>query len=390
MTSTYTLYGFTKSKSTNIENCMLFYEDYTNENSLHTYSTSYYKGNYFLNDFPMKMSDFEYIVKITIDTKQVYIIRSSKDIIKGFQDKQGIVNQKLLEEHNQQPINGFILYDIRTSTKDNYIPYLYLNKKCILDSRIIKRKTPIQRLWISYEKCDTYDNFECIDSQSCVLKLDENENPINFNKPLSFEDIMNIPPQNVIGCESSRKLNQLSLVNMRKVLISYKCYALTEYETQPYNTYQINNRPKPLGLWFAVGDEWLNFMLENKFNINKYKYLYEVVYNKNKLIIINDLKDLYLFSQQYGIKDNKYVSGIAWEKVVSTTKKSGIIIHPNLKTILFNYKMFATNDFDFMHYFNDMEWYLTWDVSSGVIWKKDGLKSFKLIYKQDEGKFIDY
>ena len=65
-----------------------------------------------------------------------------------------------------------------------------------------------------------------------------------------------------------------------------------------------------------------------------------------------------------------------------------VVIHPNLKKIIKDYKMLYS--FDFRHYFKDMEWYLTWDVSSGVIWYKKGFKSFKLIYKQDPGVLIDY
>lgn len=391
--STYTFYGCTNIRSVNPENCLVFFEDYTDDKSLHSYSTSYYKGNHFLNDIPMKPTDFQYIVEIVVDTSRTYIVRNSKDIIKNFQDKQGQVNYDILTKHLKKPINGFILYDINVPHKTTYIPYILLNKKCVISSKLIKKRTPLNRVWVSVEDCDSYNHFQCVDSETCTLKFDKKTNhKQHITQPLGLSAILKMASSNkVVGCMSSKTVVGLPLSKLHRVLIPYKYYTLTEFETEPYNVYQYNHeRPKPLGLWFAGGDEWVKYVVDNDFNTTKYKYLYEVVVKKDKMIYISDLKDLYEFSEKYGVRSAKYVSGIAWDKVITNTKKYGIIIHPNLKTMLFDFKVSNVIDFDYYHYFKDMEWYLTWDVSSGVVWNKKGFKSFKLIYKLDEGKLVDY
>lgn len=386
--NTYTFYGLTNVRSANPQHCLMFYERFDDEQSLRTYSTSYYQGNHFLNNIPMKLSDFEYIIEIVVDTNQTYIVKRSKEIVKNFLQKNGRVNYDILEQHFQKPVKGVILYDIGVPRNTNFIPYVLLDKQCIISTKILKKRTTLNRLWRSTEKCDTDNIFECIDGDSCVLKFDKvDDRKKKSSKPLLFEDISKFK-STVVGCELSKTLHKLPLSKLKQILIPYKYYAFTDYETEPYNIYQYGRGFKPLGLWFAVGDEWLQFIINNKYK-NNYKYLYEVVVDKSKMIFISDLKDLYQFSQQYGVRDTETstVYDIAWDRVVKSTKKSGLIIHPNLKSIIFKYK---TNGYNALLYFKDMEWYLTWDVSSGVIWNKNGFKTFQLIYKKDEGKLIDY
>lgn len=68
------------------------------------------------------------------------------------------------------------------------------------------------------------------------------------------------------------------------------------------------------------------------------------------------------------------------------TGKSGIIINTNFKQLY--------NTYDKRHqieqYFKDIEWYITWDVASGSIWRKNGIKKMTLIYKREEGRVIPY
>ena len=225
--SSYTFYGFTNTKSTNLQNCLMFYEDYNDQGSLHTYSTSYYQSNHFLNEIPMKFTDFEYIVKVIVDTNQTYIVRSSKDIIKNFQTKGGRVDYDIVIKHLQKHVKGFILYDINVPKKTNYIPYMFLPKKCIISAKLFKKRIPFKRLWISMEDCNTYNNFQCVDSQSCVLKFSKNNNSKPITRPLQFKDILKYKSE-VIGCESSETFDKLPLSKLNKILIPYKYYAFTE------------------------------------------------------------------------------------------------------------------------------------------------------------------
>lgn len=391
MTYTFVLYGFTNKESKKIEDCLIFYEDFSNPQSLCTYSTRFYQNHYFLNEIPLKFEDFDYVVEIVVDMNTTYIVKHSKDLIKNLQNKDGVVNIKFLSKLLKRTINGFILFDIKTSNTNPYIPYLHLEKQCVVRSKIFKKRMPMDRMWTSVENCQKYDRFKCINSNSCKLKYDiiPKTAQKSTTKPLTFTDLMNMTFPKIIGCEDS-KFKSLMLEDLHKVLIPYKLYTLTEYETKPYRTYQSASHIKPIGLWFALGDEWLHFIIDNDFTDTKYKYLYEVTVDKTKMLIINDLKELYDFSKKYGVTDKEEVQYINWQKVVNTTKQYGILIHPNIKSILFRYKNNIDSNFDFLEYFKGMEWYLTWDVSSGVVWNPKGIKSFRLIYKQDNGELIDY
>jgi hypothetical protein len=37
--------------------------------------------------------------------------------------------------------------------------------------------------------------------------------------------------------------------------------------------------------------------------------------------------------------------------------------------------------------FSGMEWYVTWDIASGVIWNKSAIINFKQIYQREAGEF---
>ena len=296
---------------------------------------------------------------------------------------------KLVSKTLDKTIYGFILYDIKVSKKTPYIPYLHLGKQCIITTKLLKKKMPMDRLWTSVEPCDTDEMSNCVKSQSCSFKYETVREKKVTHKPISFKELANMKFPDIIGCENSKSLSSLKLQELDKVLIPYKFYTFTEYETTPYNTYQYKLYFKPNGLWFAVGDEWLRFIIDNEYNDIKYRYLYEVVVDKNKMIIINNLQELYEFSEKYGVKQNKKVYEINWKNVVDKTKKYGILINPNLKYIILKYKTKNDKYFDYFAYFQGMEWYLTWDVSSGAVWNHKAIKSFKLIYKEDDGHFVN-
>jgi hypothetical protein len=165
-------------------------------------------------------------------------------------------------------------------------------------------------------------------------------------------------------------------------MLPYKYYTFTEFQTSLYNNdYQYHASFKPKGLWFAQGDEWLQHMKKTHIKMTKYNYLYELELDVKQLIMITNLKDLHDFSKRYCVKGDKNCFSINWHKVGQNTNKAGIIISPNLIAIIRKYKE------DTLEYFEGMQWYLTWDIASGVIWNTKAVKAFTLIYKKEPGRF---
>jgi hypothetical protein len=276
----------------------------------------------------------------------------------------GTINFKLLQRHSQRDIEGVIFYDIKNIDKSQYIPIIYLPKSCVEKVVLSHKHTPIDRLWISLEDCQNYNTIQCINSQSCTIG--------SVKK----------------GCTNNVKYQLLKLQQLNNVMLPYKYYTFSEYETSLYNTdIQHVNHFKPNGLWFGQGDEWLQHMKKTNFRMNRYNYLYELELNMDEILLISTVKDLYNFSERFCTSKSKrhetsFCFAINWDKVISKTNKSGIVISPNLKKIIKKYKD------NYLDYFEGMEWYLTWDVASGVVWNTKAVKSMRLIYKRQQGSFI--
>lgn len=381
----YTIYGLTHNRSKDPNKCIMFCDDIHKSQPLVTYSYTYYNHGYHLNPLAMKVEDFNYVVKVNVDPSNTYIISSKKDILDGILNDNGLVNLKKVSEITNKQVKGCIIF--RTP---GIIPYVYLPPECIIKSTMFQRRCPLSRLWTSVEECNDLSHFECINSQSCILKDAVNKSSRTKAKGMaSFNALIelgNLPQK----CTQYTPFTNLPLKDLSKVLIPYKFYSFTEYETKPYNASQtIHSHFKPHGLWFSLGNEWLNHMKKTNYNMTKYNYLYEVVFDKSKMFTITDLVELKQLSLKYGKHDKKVgkmIFSIDWTRFVKDTKASGIIIAPNLKSIVLKYK----DHTDMYSVFESMEWYTTWDVASAVVWKPNAIKSFRLIYKQLPGKLVDY
>lgn len=377
--ATYNLYGFTNDKSIDINKCYMYFEDVTDEETLITFSELYYWKGLYNNEFPLKPSDFKYILKITIKQDNVFIVKTKDDYIQNMFSKNGKLDLQLIKQKLKRNIEGCILYDVFELHKSNYVPILYLPKACIVKISILYKQIPIERLWSSVEDCKNYNRLQCIDSQSCILSSSRTRN----NKKIADKQ------QN---CKENAILQLLRLQDLKTVMLPYKFYSFTEYETSMYNTnVQYSYGFKPKGFWFSQGNEWLQHMKKTNFRMNTYNYLYELELDLDECILITNLKDLYEFTQKYCVQQSsnktstkEFCLHIDWNKVVKKTKKSGIVITPNLKQIILKYK---NNDID---YFKSMEWYITWDIASGAIWNKKALKQMNLIYEKEQGEFVDY
>lgn len=117
---------------------------------------------------------------------------------------------------------------------------------------------------------------------------------------------------------------------------------------------------KPKGLWLGVGSSWIDWI---QYEMPQWKgdNLYSIEVDKSKCLVIETKQELERFNKEYS-KPTTYGAMIDWESVGK--KYSGILI----------------SDY-FWEYGNrpGYNWYYTWDVASGCIWKTDAIKSVKQI-----------
>ena len=366
----YTLYGFTNERKKDVKQCYMFYENIESldkKDTLMTYSELYYKREFHLNDSPLNPYDFKYILTITIDTDNVVIVRKKEDYIPNMFSSNGSLDLKTIQKHFKKNIKGFMLYDINTLGKAQYVPFATFSKDCIVNVSLSHHQTPLKKTWISTEDCAKYDRIQCLNSHSCGLTQTDRRKTVKK------------------GCKDVKKYQQMQVQRLSSVMLPYKFYSLTEHETSLFNNDQQYTYFKPRGFWFSQGDEWLQHMKKTNFRMNNYNYLYEIELNLDEMLIIDSLKDLYDFTQQYCASKNKDCWYLDWDLVVKKTKASGVLISPNLKAILKKYKKDS-----FSEYFKGMEWYLTWDIASGAIWNRKAVKSIKLVYKTEQGTFVEY
>lgn len=148
---------------------------------------------------------------------------------------------------------------------------------------------------------------------------------------------------------------------------------------------------KPRGLWFACGDAWLRYVIEENFKEDTYKFLYEIEINNDNILFINSINEYEEFVNKfsYVYKDKFYMPKfgpirgqwvesslvlIDWQQVQNKGFQ-GLIICPSLLN-----KLFKKHKGNIENYF----WYYTWDVASGVVWNKDAFKDAKLIFSKTE------
>ena len=127
---------------------------------------------------------------------------------------------------------------------------------------------------------------------------------------------------------------------------------------------QRNRGPKPKGLWYAIGTEWIDWV-RSEMPDWEGEYIYKVNLNPNKILFLESHDDIDKFTRKYKLEkdySDTDTFDINWEKVSS--EYSGIEISPYQESA--RYEVF---------------WYNGWDVASGCIWKKEGIKSIIKIKK---------
>ena len=132
---------------------------------------------------------------------------------------------------------------------------------------------------------------------------------------------------------------------------------------------------KPTGLWYAIGDSWLEWCMGAEFN-GIGNYVYEVELNpKSNILVLDNKEQVFAFA-----KNKKYAntgpgyefmegSFIDWKKVMS--EYDGIEINPYFYDLRFDLGLL---------------WYYGWDVPSGCLWKANAKKKINLIAEYSDKK----
>ena len=122
---------------------------------------------------------------------------------------------------------------------------------------------------------------------------------------------------------------------------------------------------KPKGLWYALGTEWIDWVRDQ---VPKWEgnHIYRLELNESMILKVTDFKS---FEDEYGYvedyirnsslwRDDKKPKGINWERV--SHEYYGVEVIAPFGGEIGN-------------------WNRTWDVSSGCVWNKRGIKKIEKI-----------
>lgn len=124
---------------------------------------------------------------------------------------------------------------------------------------------------------------------------------------------------------------------------------------------------KPVGLWYACGVEWIEF-LESEMPswFEEVRYVYEVLPAMDRIIHLRTVEQVRKFDREFGT--NRY-PGIASDRTEEVLWKEvarhadGIEICPYQRSLRMS----------------SVGWYYAWDVASGCIWRPEGLRELRLV-----------
>lgn len=149
----------------------------------------------------------------------------------------------------------------------------------------------------------------------------------------------------------------------RIIMAKHEILPLKEFQEQKEND-------KPNGLWYAVGEEWINWV-KSEMPEWEGKFLYKLELNFDKILHLKNAQDIDTFSKKFSITPEYFKSidpggmgynfyDVDWIRV--SKEYSGIEISP------YQYEQrFETR------------WYYGWDVASGCVWKKDAILDIKIL-----------
>jgi hypothetical protein len=312
--------------------------------------------------------DFKYVKRIALRQDSVYIVRNKKDIVNGTLTEDGHIDIEKLNKITKKVYHGYIIFSPASHDKYTYaFPHFSFHDvlKCVENVYITSKREPTDRYWVAVEPCAKMLSNNCVVSNTCMLRQGQ--------------------------CATYSALERLPLRHLNLIMKPFKYYMFTEFQVnkrlQSFDVDKTNISKKPPGFWFGIGDEWLQHIKKTNFWMSKYNYLYELEVNVDNLVAINNMKELQAFSSMYGVvRENNITSDIDWFAVTKKTKKHGIVVSHNFKKSYHKYSRFNKMS----NVFNGVEWYLSWDIASGVVWDARAIKNISMIYKKEQGEFVSH
>lgn len=140
------------------------------------------------------------------------------------------------------------------------------------------------------------------------------------------------------------------------------------------NVVQTNTTFKPLGLWYGIGCAWIDFII-NGLGEDPCCFIYQVITNDDHIKKISSMQEMTSFSHETidGQKiKRKYIPFAEIDWSVVARKYNGIEIDVT-KDQWYHSSHKSLN-----------EWFATWDIPSGVIWKFADVILWPVFYKRKD------
>lgn len=122
---------------------------------------------------------------------------------------------------------------------------------------------------------------------------------------------------------------------------------------------------KPLGLWYSIGDSWIEWCRSEMPDwVKPHNFILDL--DMSRVLLIASKSDIVDFQRRYGASVG--VPGVHlmrpdWRRVAKDY--CGIEVNPYFRDLSFTCA--------------DYLWYYGWDVPSGCVWDKSAVKSVKLM-----------
>lgn len=143
---------------------------------------------------------------------------------------------------------------------------------------------------------------------------------------------------------------------------------------------------KPFGLWYGVGTQWIDFVV-NEMPKGVKTYIYELIVDLPKILVVQDEKHATEIEKEYGVWSDFHKFG--WYDPAGAIQH--IQHHDNGQTVSTQRPKLIDWQKAGQKYFGVevnpekiySPWSDRWDVHSGCVWNKSGIISLQLIAEYD-------
>lgn len=128
--------------------------------------------------------------------------------------------------------------------------------------------------------------------------------------------------------------------------------------------------PKPRGLWWAVGDDWIEWCRGERFRTDTLRRTFKLDIDDSKLLVIGREMSLDQFDREFHIDTDWQIRN----REIGQTIRYAI----NWPRVAALYSGIEIPVYSWAHR-HELMWYYGWDVASGCIWKQDALRGIERV-----------